>query len=87
MPDRTVRALQSLQLLQIPRTLNARASRLEMSSVLVTRRIPASALAILRQSAEVDLAEGGLDAVALRDRVRGTSAVVCLLTEDRKSVV
>src|SRR4249920_2066496 len=52
-----------------------------MPSVLVTRRIPASALAILREHADVDLADAGLDAAALHDRVRGKSAVVCLLTD------
>jgi len=52
-----------------------------MSSVLVTRRIPASALAILREHADVDLADAGLDAHALRARVRGKSAIVCLLTD------
>jgi glyoxylate reductase len=52
-----------------------------MSSVLVTRRIPSSALALLREHAEVDLADEGLDAAALRERVRGKSGVVCLLTD------
>jgi len=50
--------------------------------VLVTRRIPAPALAILRDAGfDVDLAESGLDAAALRERVHGKDAMVCLLTD------
>ena len=52
-----------------------------MPSVLVTRRLPASALALLRQAADVDLAESELDDTALVERVRGKDGIVCLLTD------
>jgi lactate dehydrogenase-like 2-hydroxyacid dehydrogenase len=50
-------------------------------AVLVTRRIPASALALLRDALDVDLAESGLDHAALCQRVVGKDGVVALLTD------
>jgi glyoxylate reductase len=52
-----------------------------MPSVLVTQKVPASAVAILRQSATVDLSDSRLEPSALRDRVKGKDAIVCLLTD------
>jgi lactate dehydrogenase-like 2-hydroxyacid dehydrogenase len=50
-------------------------------SILVTRRIPSSALDILRSAGEVDVATEALDAGALLQRVAGTSAIVSLMTD------
>jgi len=50
-------------------------------SILVTRKLPASALAILRDAGEVEVAAVPLDAAALRTHARGRSALVCLLTD------
>jgi glyoxylate reductase len=52
-----------------------------VSSILVTRKLPASALAILRDAGEVEVAEAPLDVSALRTHVRGRAALVCLLTD------
>lgn len=49
--------------------------------VLVTRRIPASALARLREAAHIDLAETGLDHAALCERIRGHEGLICLLSD------
>ena len=51
------------------------------SSILVTRKLPASALAILRDAGEVEVAAAPLDAAALRAHARGRRALVCLLTD------
>jgi lactate dehydrogenase-like 2-hydroxyacid dehydrogenase len=50
-------------------------------SILVTRKLPASALAILRDAGDVDVAAAALDAPALRAHVPGRAALVCLLTD------
>lgn len=50
-------------------------------SILVTRKLPAAALAILRDAGEVEVAAAPLDAEALRTHVRGRAALVCLLTD------
>jgi glyoxylate reductase len=50
-------------------------------SILVTNRLPGSALAILRDAGEVEVAEAPLDPAALRSHVRGRSALVCMLTD------
>ena len=50
-------------------------------SILVTARLPAGALEILRDAGQVRLAEGPLDVDALREQARGSSAIVCLLTD------
>ena len=50
-------------------------------SILVTRKLPASALAILRDAGEVEVAAAPLDASALREHVRGRDGLVCLLTD------
>ncbi len=47
----------------------------------MTRKLPASALAILRDAGEVEVAAAPLDASALREHVRGRDALVCLLTD------
>jgi glyoxylate reductase len=52
-----------------------------MPSILVTRRLPASALEILRAAGDVDVAEAQLDSAALRDAAKGRDAIVCLLTD------
>ena len=53
------------------------------SSVLVTRRLPASALSQLESACNVDLNSrpDGLSPDALRDRVRGKVGMVCLVTD------
>lgn len=50
-------------------------------SILVTARLPASALQMLREVGEVQVAEGGVDAGSLVDLARGRAAIVCLLTD------
>lgn len=50
-------------------------------SILVTRRLPATALSILRDAGDVEVAETPLDAAGLRTHVRGRDAVVCVLTD------
>ena len=52
-----------------------------MFSVLITRRLPSSALAILRDVAELDIAGDGLDRPALLSRVAGKHALVSVLTD------
>jgi glyoxylate reductase len=52
-----------------------------LAPILVTRKLPASALTILRSIAAVELPETPLDAAALRGAVRGRTALVTLLTE------
>lgn len=52
-----------------------------MASILVTRQIPESALAILRASGTVDLPQTPPAAEALRELVRGRDAVVTMLTD------
>jgi glyoxylate reductase len=52
-----------------------------MPSVLVTREIPGSALAILRAVADVDLPETPPDAAALRRLAAGRDAIVAMLTD------
>ena len=49
--------------------------------ILVTRKLPASALAILRSAGTVDIAAAPLDAEGLRAAVAGRRALVCLLTD------
>jgi glyoxylate reductase len=49
--------------------------------ILVTRKLPAAALAILRDAGDVEVAAAPLDAAALRTHARGRSALVCLLTD------
>ncbi len=52
-------------------------------SVLVTRRLPASAVTKLESSCDVDLHTGpnGLSPGALQERVKGKAGLVCLLTD------
>jgi glyoxylate reductase len=50
-------------------------------SILVTARLPAGALQILRDAGDVHVAEAPLDPDALREQARGRSAIVCLLTD------
>ena len=52
-----------------------------MPSILVTRRLPASALEILRAAGEVDVADAQLEPGALREAAKGRDAIVCLLTD------
>ena len=52
-----------------------------MPAVLLTRRLPSSALRILREVADVDVADVPLDAAALRDAVKGRDALVTMLTD------
>lgn len=58
--------------------------------VLVTRRLPSSVLAKLREAAEVELFEGPLamEPAELRARLAGKDAVVCMLTDvmDRSAI-
>jgi len=49
--------------------------------VLVTRRVPASATAVLHQVAEVDVANAGLTHAALCQRIEGKSALMCLMLD------
>jgi glyoxylate reductase len=50
-------------------------------SILVTNKLPASALAILRDAGEVEVAAAPLDAAALRTHIPGRAALVCMLTD------
>jgi glyoxylate reductase len=50
-------------------------------SILVTTRLPAGALQILRDAGDVRVAEAPLDGEALREQARGRSAIVSLLTD------
>jgi glyoxylate reductase len=50
-------------------------------SILVTTRLPAAALQILRDAGDVHVAEAPLDREALREQARGRSAIVSLLTD------
>jgi glyoxylate reductase len=52
-----------------------------MARVLITRRLPASAIDLARQAGSVDVAEAALDHAALAARVRGVQALICLLTD------
>src|SRR5438105_1649352 len=52
-----------------------------MASILVTRRIPASAVAMLRQAGDVEVAEQGLDRESLTKRAAGKAALVCVMTD------
>lgn len=52
-----------------------------MPAVLLTRRLPSSALRILQEVADVDVADVPLDAAALRDAVKGRDALVTMLTD------
>jgi len=49
--------------------------------VLVTRRVPAAALAVLHQVAEVEVAETGLTHITLCQRIEGKSALICLMLD------
>src|SRR5262245_8856890 len=49
--------------------------------ILVTRKLPASAIAILRGAGEVDANDAALEPAELRARAKGCDAVVCLLTD------
>jgi glyoxylate reductase len=49
--------------------------------IFVTRKLPASALAILRKASEVDVAPSVLEGDAFRSAVQGRSAIVSLLTD------
>ena len=42
-----------------------------MPRILVTRRIPSSAVAVLRSAGDVEIADAGLDRTALLERVVG----------------
>lgn len=53
----------------------------DRAEILVTRKLPASALAILRAAGPVEIASSPLDADGLRDAVSGRRALVCLLTD------
>ncbi|MBM3773136.1 MAG: D-glycerate dehydrogenase [Acidimicrobiia bacterium] len=59
-------------------------------NILVTRRLPSSVLAKLREAADVELFEGllAMDPVELRARLAGKDAVVCMLTDtmDRAAI-
>lgn len=59
-------------------------------TILVTRRLPSSVLAKLREAADVELFEGPLamEPVELRARLVGKDAVVCMLTDlmDRAAI-
>lgn len=61
-----------------------------MPNILVTRRLPSSVLARLRESGEVDLFDGPLAMAPdeLRARLAGKDAVVCMLTDvmDRAAI-
>ncbi len=50
-------------------------------TVLITRRLPASATALLREVADIEVAEQGLAADALVERARGKDGLVCMLTD------
>ena len=52
-------------------------------SVLVTRRLPASAVTKLESGCDVDLHTGpnGLSPGALQERVKGKAGLVCLMTD------
>lgn len=50
-------------------------------SILVTARLPSSALQMLREVGDVHLADGGVEAGSLVDLARGRAAIVCLLTD------
>jgi glyoxylate reductase len=52
-----------------------------MPTILVTRKLPSSAIAILRGAGDVDANDGALEPAELRVRVKGCDAVVCLLTD------
>jgi glyoxylate reductase len=49
--------------------------------ILVTTKLPATALAILRDVGEVEIASAPLDADALTAHIPGRAAVVCMLTD------
>jgi hypothetical protein len=49
-----------------------------MPAVLLTRRLPSSALRILQEVAEVDVTGVHLDAAALCDAVRGCDALISM---------
>jgi glyoxylate reductase len=49
--------------------------------ILVTRRVPFSAVALLRPAGTVEIAEGGLDRTALLARVAGLDALVSVVTD------
>jgi len=49
--------------------------------VLVTRRVPASATALLRQIADVEMPETALTHDALRQRIAGKNALMCLMID------
>jgi glyoxylate reductase len=53
----------------------------DRADILVTRKLPASALAILRTAGPIEIASVPLDQDALRAAVAGRRAVVCLLTD------
>jgi glyoxylate reductase len=69
-PDRAGGSLQSLRILQVPRTL-------------VTRRLPSSVIARLEGASDVDLytGSGAMAREELLARVAGVDALVCLLTD------
>jgi glyoxylate reductase len=50
-------------------------------SILVTARLPGSALTMLREVGDVDVAETGTDAESLVELARGRAAIVSLLTD------
>jgi glyoxylate reductase len=60
---------------------SAQAGAPAMPRILVTRRIPSSAVAILRSAGEVEIAEAALDRPALLERVAGQSALVTVVTD------
>ncbi len=52
-----------------------------MPRILVTRRLPSSAIALLRTAGQVEIAEHDLDRTALLERVAGRDALVCVVTD------
>jgi lactate dehydrogenase-like 2-hydroxyacid dehydrogenase len=52
-----------------------------VSSILVSRRIPSSALALLKQAGDVEVASEVLDREELVRRITGKDALVCLMTD------
>jgi glyoxylate reductase len=73
--------VQSLRVLQVPRTLEER-NKLAYK-VLVTRKLPSKVITRLEQECEVDLytGESAISRDELLRRVSGKDAIICLLTE------
>jgi lactate dehydrogenase-like 2-hydroxyacid dehydrogenase len=52
-----------------------------VAPILVTRRLPSSALAILREAGEVEVSDVAMEPAALQQAARGRTAIVSLLTD------